>query len=548
MSDKLVVKNGNENIEVPILSSASKPRLEIKGRGYIPLELDGVGKGLYTKINNLKYKLLQKIIALKFSSDASFTLSVGTKGWDGTLEYTIDEGATWNIWDGSQLSGNATQNIYIRGTGNTIIIGSSSSYSWSFTGKYITGNIETLLDYNTVENGSHPPMSTYCYYYMFYNCTNLVTPPELPATTLANYCYAYMFYGCTSLTNAPALPANTLADYCYYYMFYSCKSLINAPELPATTLVPYCYTYMFGNCTSLTNAPELSATTLANYCYRGMFYNCTSLTNAPALPANTLAPYCYRQMFQGCKLLSRLPSLSATTLANYCYYRMFYNCPNIKLSETLVGDYQYEFRIPVSGTGTTASTSLSGMISGTGGTFTSDPVINTTYYTNNLLKYKNTTYLYNKGVYKSGVGTISVVYKNDGTVTYNSNNIQIYMATSGGTYCCLKVPQISLVAGSAIVIEYSISGYQISSNSPYVWGSFGYGNNLTPPSYYVQQPTGGLAGAKSNTGSFKRGSNLLTSLIVNHTGTYDIFIQMPQGYVDATNGTFTLHSVRIDSN
>ena len=88
---------------------------------------------------------------------------------------------------------------------------------------------------------------------MFYNCTNLTTAPELPATTLAEYCYYYMFNGCTGLTTAPELPATTLAEYCYSSMFIGCTGLTTAPELPATTLAEYCYYYMFNGCTGLTS-------------------------------------------------------------------------------------------------------------------------------------------------------------------------------------------------------------------------------------------------------------------------------------------------------
>ena len=34
-----------------------------------------------------------------------------------------------------------------------------------------------------------------------------------------------MFYGCTSLTTAPELPATTLVSYCYYYIFRDCSKL-----------------------------------------------------------------------------------------------------------------------------------------------------------------------------------------------------------------------------------------------------------------------------------------------------------------------------------
>ena len=249
---------------------------------------------------------------LTFDGNEDFTLKTAntTKNWDGTLEYSTDT-KTWNTWDGTEIS-SAGSKLYLRGTGNTKITGSSSNYGFIFTGTgtlkiACKGNIENLLDYETVIAGGHPTMAEDCYAYMFRNCTALTSAPELPATTLANYCYNYMFRGCTSLTTAPALPATTLAD----------------------------------------------------YCYNSMFNGCTSLTTAPALPA--------------------------TTLASACYYSMFNGCTKIKMSSTKTGDYQKEYRIPTSGTGTTATSALNNMFSGTGGTFTGTPEINTTYYTSNTV-------------------------------------------------------------------------------------------------------------------------------------------------------------------
>ena len=272
---------------------------------------------------------------LTFSSLNSFTLAVGdaTKHWDGTLEYFASN-KTWTTWDGtttlSSIDNNGKHVLYLRGTGNTVITGSNSNFKWVLTGFYIAciGNIEYLLDYATVEAGQHPGMAIECYRYMFQDCTSLTQAPALPATTLAIGCYRYMFYGCTRLAQAPALPATTLADYCYYGMFYGCASLTQAPALPATTL--------------------------ADYCYRSMFRNCTSLTQAPALPATTLAGYCYRSMFSG--------------------------CTSLKLSTTQTGEYTVAYRIPTTGTGTTATNALNDMFTGTGGTFTGTPEINTTYY------------------------------------------------------------------------------------------------------------------------------------------------------------------------
>lgn len=305
---------------------------------------------------------------LTFSSAEPFTIGVNnaTKNWNGTLYYSTDT-TTWSEWDGTAAIASAEhdgeQRVYMRGSGNSVITGykagENTKYRWVLTGSNIAcnGNIESLLDYKMVANGEHPVMATYCYCSMFYGCTALTTAPELPATTLAKNCYAYMFKGCTSLTTAPALPATTLAEYCYYSMFEGCTALTTSPELPATTLAKYCYQEMFSGCKSLTTAPELPATTLANDCYSRMFYYCSALVTLPALPA--------------------------TTLKSYCYYYMFYGCVSIKLSTTQSDEYPNEYRIPTSGTGTSASSALSSMFYNTGGSFAGTPAINTTYYTAN---------------------------------------------------------------------------------------------------------------------------------------------------------------------
>ena len=358
---------------------------------------------------------------LTFSSPNSFTLAVGdaTKHWDGTLEYSTDT-STWSTWDGTTTLSSATSGseniLYLRGTGNTKIgyydeanIGDYIPWVINGTDVRCNGNIETLLDYATVEAGRHPTMAEECFGGLFMGCTAIITPPELPATTLANYCYEDMFQGCTALTQMPALPATTLTNGCYSYMFNGCTSLTQANALPATTLAAYCYENMFSDCTSLIQAPALPATTLAESCYQnmfngctsltqalvlpattlasnccfGMFSGCTSLTQSPTLPATTLADYCYFSMFNGCTNLTQVPALPATTLAASCYQNMFFGCTSLKLSVTQTGEYTQEYRIPVSGTGVMATFALADMFYATGGTFTDNPVINTTYYLSN---------------------------------------------------------------------------------------------------------------------------------------------------------------------
>ena len=363
------------------------------GDAYYPLpKVTNADDGKVLKVVDGKWSVTDPIPTTYLSfigiKDFGLKTAYDTKNWDGTLEYSTDT-ITWRTWDGTEIS-SVGKKLYLRGIGNTKITGDPerfSMYGFHFVvdNPYsdliiCEGNIENLLDYETVIAGGHPTMADYCFAGLFIGCTSLATAPELPATTLTNGCYMYMFNGCILLETAPALPATTLAMACYTGTFYSCIFLETAPALPATTLTALCYAYMFSGCTSLTTAPALPATTLAVSCYDNMFQGCTSLTTAPALPATTLTNMCYNAMFSGCTALTTAPALPATTLAERCYYEMFSGCTKIKLSNTQTGEYQTAYRIPKSGTGTTATSALQNMFANTGGTFKGTPEINTTYY------------------------------------------------------------------------------------------------------------------------------------------------------------------------
>ena len=158
-------------------------------------------------------------------------------------------------------------------------------------------------------------------------------------------------------------------------------SLLDTTCKSTTISNNYCYYRMFNGCTSLTTAPALPATTLASNCYRQMFRDCTSLTEAPALPATKLVSSCYAGMFRGCTSLTTAPELPATTLEVSCYREMFYGCRGLKISATQTGEYTTAWRIP--STGEIASEARwwnNNMLTNTGGTFTANPSINTTYY------------------------------------------------------------------------------------------------------------------------------------------------------------------------
>ena len=154
-------------------------------------------------IYNLPRKKRKRITNyLTFSSPNPFSISVATPGWNGKL-YCSTDTKTWAEWTGNEV--NATEEggiyaLYFEGAGNTKITGSSSN-KWTLNGSSIscTGNIESLLDYETVAAGQHPALADFCYYSMFNGCTSLTTAPSLPATTLSTRCYNSMFNGCTSI-------------------------------------------------------------------------------------------------------------------------------------------------------------------------------------------------------------------------------------------------------------------------------------------------------------------------------------------------------------
>ncbi|MBR5915422.1 MAG: hypothetical protein IKZ57_03115 [Spirochaetia bacterium] len=245
----------------------------------------------------------------------------GTMSAVPSLEYSTD-GSTWTaITLSNPAEGLTTENdittladgekMYVRATSTNSFITEytpsvrvKSSFVFDGAGTVeASGNVMSLVD-KTCESTSIP--SEGCFASLFEGCTNLVSPPELPATSLQNNCYQGMFRDCSSLAAAPALPATALSVGCYNAMFYGCTALTSAPVLPATTLTVDCYSGMFHGCTALTAAPVLPATTLAGFCYTSMFEGCTALTAAPELPAAILADSCYLNMFNGCTSLNSI--------------------------------------------------------------------------------------------------------------------------------------------------------------------------------------------------------------------------------------------------
>lgn len=244
-------------------------------------------------------------------ADTTFTISIPsilTVANFEYLEYSLDNGGTWTKTN-NVASTAVTVSIPLVSAGSSVLLrGKETRVSISnLSGNYtnissdemfdVSGNIMTLLggaDYATASmsqnytftglfrgskvryannlilyNGALYP---YCYQSMFYDCTNLISTPEINYTTAANYCCYAMFRGCTSLVNTQASLPSSIATQCFGQMYQGCTSLVNAPALPATTLISNCYNGMFSGCSSLQYLKCMSLTELGTSYTQGWVF------------------------------------------------------------------------------------------------------------------------------------------------------------------------------------------------------------------------------------------------------------------------------------
>lgn len=280
-----------------------------------------------------------------FKADAEQTLTM-SKAVE-TLEYSVG-GDDWKeLGTNTVTFGGTNGNLRLRGKSSIGTANNINSYSKIQFGNNTlvesSGDIRTLIDYKNYDS-TNTDNARFCY--LFYQCNNLKTAPELPATVIASDSYRCMFADCSNLTQAPELPAIILADNCYRNMFDDCVKLTSTPTLHATILAKNCYYCMFKGCTKLTTITQLPAKELTEYCYASMFEDCNNIIDPPALPATTLARYCYQSMFSGCSRLTNPPTLPATNLSEGCYSSMFSSCNQIltapQLPATNLSKYCYE--------------------------------------------------------------------------------------------------------------------------------------------------------------------------------------------------------------
>ena len=211
------------------------------------------------------------------------------------MQYSIDDGETWTSLSANTASPTIT-------AGNEIMWKSTSLSPASGTGSGTfssTGNYNVKGNVMSIQNGD-----------------NFKT-----ATSVSSYAFQLLFSSSSKLINAENLviPATSLSTYCYYGMFQNCSNMVSTPkELPSTSTATYCYANMFRGCSKITAGPKILATSTSANSHIQMFYECTSLVKTPDLLPATLSNYCYSNMFKGCTSLSSITCLATNISATSC--------------------------------------------------------------------------------------------------------------------------------------------------------------------------------------------------------------------------------------
>ena len=151
-----------------------------------------------------------------FTADATQTLRYG--GSD--LQYSLDGTTFQDLPANTFVEFGGNTKLYLRGVnnldGNYFDLGGHTAFHTILFGKNdvpvaCTGDIRTLIDYKTYKTVD---TSNARFAFLFDECTELTSAPELPATTLTVECYKEMFKGCTSLEKITMLATNISATDC----------------------------------------------------------------------------------------------------------------------------------------------------------------------------------------------------------------------------------------------------------------------------------------------------------------------------------------------
>ena len=233
-----------------------------------------------TTVNNVSfYKLSEQQPTpsvdnfIKFSSPNSFSVQTQNQSrqWNGTMQYSDNNGQNWLTFLGGTVnsgydSQTSTYVLLFRGVGNThfksdnTLVGSFKFVSGSDI--TVSGNLESLLDYEVVAGGNHPSIDDYCFAYLFSGNPIIDASNLVLSDSIAQYCYANMFRSCTSLIYSVKNLKAATQSACYRAMFYGCSNMITIPSINReVSLAANSCREMFNGCSKI----KLSTTQDSEY-------------------------------------------------------------------------------------------------------------------------------------------------------------------------------------------------------------------------------------------------------------------------------------------
>jgi len=208
----------------------------------------------------------EQYLTFKALESGTFTLTIPSELTTTSLSsvsYSVDNGNTWvttNNVNNSEIvitTPVVSQGYKILWKGSGTQYANSSVYSrFTSTAAFdVYGNSLSLfrgdnfIGYTSIGSGGRVD---YYLKALFYNNTNLVNAERLILPT--NYglsCMASMFELCTNLISAPDIPSSSVYQSSQDSMFKGCTSLTKAPDLLSSSIGARSYYSMFSGCTSL---------------------------------------------------------------------------------------------------------------------------------------------------------------------------------------------------------------------------------------------------------------------------------------------------------
>lgn len=264
----------------------------------------------------------------------TFTLTIPAAVTPTYLSYVewSKDGRTWNHTDNTSetvtIDVQVAQGdkVYWRGSGNRCTADTTvatSALNVSSDARFdASGHLLSILKGDDYENVSGVQRYTFCN--LFYQNTALVHAHDLvlPPVGLTGV-FFQLFRGCSSLVSPPAsIPLTTIPAWGCRGMYYDCSSLITPTDLIATTYGNTACTFMYRGCASLTRIATLpTVTSLVDSAqFQQMYYGCTSLTRAE-LPTVTapMTTQLFAAMFYRCTNLSYIKCMYTDISTNLAF-------------------------------------------------------------------------------------------------------------------------------------------------------------------------------------------------------------------------------------